>query len=143
EQRPALEQQIPGLRVVRHRIGAQQQARLAAIERTSPGFRLAAGGTADAKKKVAAVGKKLRREMPTLSLRLINTGERVAGVRPDLHAPQTLVARRGREDDRVVTVPAAAAEQPWRIGDNLRRATGSIHRLQFSLREEGDGLTVG
>ena len=123
---------------MRHSIGTKEQARFFAVERADPGFRLAtADRAAHTEEEMAAVGQKLRREVPSLSAGSINLRDALAGVRSaDLYAPQTLIARPGREDDGVVAVPAAAAEIPWRIRDGLRRAAGGIHHFQFPAREE-------
>src|SRR5262249_17928448 len=144
EQWAAFEQEVPRLRVVRCGFGAQKQPWVLAIERADPGFCLAiADGAAHPEEKVAAVGEKLRREVSSLSLSSIDVRDRLAGeCRADLHAPQTLVPRAGREDDRVFTVPAATAEKAWSIGDDLRRTTGGIHHFQFSAREEPERRAV-
>src|SRR5262249_25633753 len=124
EERTPFEKEQPRFHVTRHRGRAKEQTWLTTVDRPDPGFCIGAG-TADTEEKMATVGKKLRRIVHELSLALIEMRDELARVRgpdPDLHFPQTIVPRCMREDDGVFTAPAAAAEHPGRIGNDLGRA---------------------
>jgi hypothetical protein len=143
QERPAFEQQVSGLGVARHSIGAQEQSRFGAIERADPRFGTAAERFDRPEEKVATVGKKLGPDVPLMSLAAIDPSHRLAGrYRANLHLPQPLVLGRGREDDRVLAVPAPTGTGPWGIGDDLCRATGGIHILQLPPCEKRDIATV-
>src|SRR5262249_42913833 len=89
---------------------------------------------------VMSIRKELREAMIRL-FRCLRSRDSGSGTTRRRNAKDRRLGTIRSKDDRAVAVPCAAAAL-WSVSENLHRSTVNIDPLQFSFREETNGLAI-